>query len=521
MHSATARLLLKKLNSGINTFQASELERDADDSSLIPRKEIMALLYDGIIREEGAAYRILIDIAALREEVLRQEQGKHEAKEKERSVCTIDDIIHSEWRLKEDGGETEKTSAHEGEDLEQKEGDLFDIKEAIEQKYQEFLRRRRASLEQMSQDDDDDFEGDDEPGEEDDELFDEESRAYREMLERADDDEFGEADEEDDEEIEVEFEDEDDEDEERRSREYRAKRSRELFEALRKLNDSTDGPDEQSPSLAQEYTSKDVDDFLEKWKAEEARRGREEWEEHRRLLEGLTHGGREGAEQAPEEVSEGEPETAGGGPSDELKDYERQRDLLEMAIGLIESEDLQDKLRAELLKFCAKKGSISISSYLNVRPNAEPQLVKRQLSALYEGGLLKRLPEPDIYESVLPKEVFEACFELVACAKKARKMASKPLPGSRASLEGVEQRENRPSCLDIIRRADVLLSGLLRTGKIKTRKKLMKMVDGAVFACRNLGNLLEAAAYREIWLELDEMSDGSFKAMVKHYRRAD
>lgn len=355
----------------------------------------------------------------------------------------------------------------------------------------------------------DDFEGDDEPSEEDDELFDEESRAYREMLERADDDEFGEADEEDD------------EDEERRSREYRAKRSRELFEALRKLNDSTDGPDEQSPSLAQEYTSKDVDDFLEKWKAEEARRGREEWEEHRRLLEGLTHGGREGAEQAPEEVSEGEPETAGGGPSDELKDYERQRDLLEMAIGLIESEDLQDKLRAELLKFCAKKGSISISSYLNVRPNAEPQLVKRQLSALYEGGLLKRLPEPDIYESVLPKEVFEACFELVACAKKARKMASKPLPGSRASLEGVEQRENRPSCLDIIRRADVLLSGLLRTGKIKTRKKLMKMVDGAVFACRNLGNLLEAAAYREIWLELDEMSDGSFKAMVKHYRRAD
>ena len=232
----------------------------------------------------------------------------------------------------------------------------------------------------------DDFEGDDEPSEEDDELFDEESRAYREMLERADDDEFGEADEEDDEEIEVEFEDEDDEDEERRSREYRAKRSRELFEALRKLNDSTDGPDEQSPSLAQEYTSKDVDDFLEKWKAEEARRGREEWEEHRRLLEGLTHGGREGAEQAPEEVSEGEPETAGGGPSDELKDYERQRDLLEMAIGLIESEDLQDKLRAELLKFCAKKGSISISSYLNVRPNAEPQLVKRQLSALYEGG---------------------------------------------------------------------------------------------------------------------------------------
>ena len=203
----------------------------------------------------------------------------------------------------------------------------------------------------------------------------------------------------------------------------------------------------------------------------------------------MTHGGREGAEQAPEEVSEGEPETAG--------------------------------VRAELLKFCAKKGSISISSYLNVRPNAEPQLVKRQLSALYEGGLLKRLPEPDIYESVLPKEVFEACFELVACAKKARKMASKPLPGSRASLEGVEQRENRPSCLDIIRRADVLLSGLLRTGKIKTRKKLMKMVDGAVFACRNLGNLLEAAAYREIWLELDEMSDGSFKAMVKHYRRAD
>lgn len=367
----------------------------------------------------------------------------------------------------------------------------------------------------------DDFEGDDEPGEEDDELFDEESRAYREMLERADDDEFGEADEEDDEEIEVEFEDEDDEDEEGRSREYRAKRSRELFEALRKLNDSTDGPDEQSPSLAQEYTSKDVDDFLEKWKAEEARRGREEWEEHRRLLEGLTHGGREGAEQAPEEVSEGEPETAGGGSSDELKDYERQRALLEMAIGLIESEDLQDKLRAELLKFCAKKGSISISSYLNVRPNAEPQLVKRQLSALYEGGLLKRLPEPDVYEPVLPKEVFEACFELVACAKKARKMASKPLPGSRASLEGVEQRENRPSCLDIIRRADVLLSGLLRTGKIKTRKKLMKMVDGAFFACRNLGNLLEAAAYREIRLELDEMSDGSFKAMVKHYRRAD
>lgn len=366
----------------------------------------------------------------------------------------------------------------------------------------------------------DDFEGDDEPGEEDDELFDEESRAYREMLERADDDEFGEADEEDDEEIEVEFEDEDDEDEEGRSREYRAKRSRELFEALRKLNDSTDGPDEQSPSLAQEYTSKDVDDFLEKLKAEEARRGREEWEEHRRLLEGLTHGGREDAEQVPE-VSEGKPETAGGGSSDELKDYERQRALLEMAIGLIESEDLQDKLRAELLKFCAKKGSISISSYLNVRPNAEPQLVKRQLSALYEGGLLKRLPEPDIYEPVLPKEVFEACFELVACAKKARKMASKPLPGSRASLEGVEQRENRPSCLDIIRRADVLLSGLLRAGKIKTRKKLMKVVDGAVFACRNLGNLLEAAAYREIWLELDEMSDGSFKAMVKHYRRAD
>ena len=366
----------------------------------------------------------------------------------------------------------------------------------------------------------DDFEGDDEPSEEDDELFDEESRAYQEMLERADDDEFGEADEEDDEEIEVEFEDEDDEDEEGRSREYRAKRSRELFEALRKLNDSTDGPDEQSPSLAQEYTSKDVDDFLEKWKAEEARRGREEWEEHRRLLEGLTHGGREDAEQVPE-ASEGESETAGDGPSDELKDYERQRDLLEMAIGLIESEEPQDKLRAELLKSCAKKGKISVSSYLSVRPNAEPQLVKRQLSALYEGGLLKRLPESDIYEPVLPKEVFEACFELVACAKKAWKMASKPLPGSRASLEGVEQRENRPSCLDIIRRADVLLSGLLRTGKIKTRKKLMKMVDGAFFACRNLGNLLEAAAYREIRLELDEMSDGSFKAMVKHYRRAD
>lgn len=119
MHSATASLLLTKLNTGSRFFMRSELKDCDEESSLDAWDEIKDLLAAGFIRKAGESrYEILVDLHTLRGHILAEARpAQDEGVTFKRFRLNTYEIERSVWRLKRVGTASyarDRTAATQG-----------------------------------------------------------------------------------------------------------------------------------------------------------------------------------------------------------------------------------------------------------------------------------------------------------------------------------------------------------------------------------------------------------------------